>query len=85
MIENHNDDDTTFFFKTEYDSFQTSKNAVYANAKIKNFEIVIKRSQVDKFIRKIRKCDLICDKNIIYKTRFNNQQRNINFVKIDCF
>ena len=85
MIEDDDDDDNTLsFFKIDYASFQKSKNAVYANAKVKNYEVAIKRSQIDKFTRKIRKCDLVCDKSIIYKTRLSKSQRDNNFVKIDC-
>ena len=86
MIENDDFfDDTTILFKTQYDFFQKSKDVVYANAKVKSFEIVIKRSQIDKFIEKIRRCDMICSKNIIYKTRIRKSQRDNNFIKIDCF
>ena len=85
MIDNDDDiqRDILFFYNT----FEKIKVNVQIDVKTKNFEVFIKRSHSDRRTNEIRRVDLICNREIIYKTRNNDKSRtkNINTIKCECF
>ena len=85
MIDNDDDIQRNIFFF--YNTFEKIKINVQIDVKAKNFEIFIKRSHFDRRTNEIRKVDLICSREIIYKTRNNDKSRtkNINTIKCECF
>ena len=62
-----------FIENDQWNIWQKTKTNIQTNAKKTKYNLIIRRSNINKFIEKTYKITFVCNRNVTYKTKFKKK------------